>query len=85
MEWRTVVLKMQPWLWKVWITAAAISFLDALSILIPGVFGWANFAHHTGQHAVISLAQGMCCATLGFVVRRRSPRIQQAPSALRSN
>jgi len=60
----------QGWVWKAWIAVAAISLIDALSILVPSMFGWLNFAHHNRQHAVSALTQGICWVAFGLLFRQ---------------
>jgi hypothetical protein len=64
----------KAWVWKAWIFAAAITFLDAASILVPGVFGPLNFAHHGRTHAYSVLIQGTCFVALGLALRQLSQR-----------
>jgi hypothetical protein len=70
MFWRASLRGRQSWLWKAWIAVAAISLIDALSILVPGVFGWLNFAHHNRQHGVSALIQGICLVAFGLLLRQ---------------
>jgi hypothetical protein len=57
--------------WKSSFAAAGINLIDALSILVPSVFGWLNIADHGRPHAVSVLVQGLFWTLIGLTVRGR--------------
>ena len=58
MTWCSSHLNWATWVWKAWIIAAALAFLDAASILLPSLFGPLNFFHNGRPHAYSELIQG---------------------------
>ena len=55
--------------------AAAIFLLDACSVYLPTVFGWANFVHHDRAHADVVAVQSFFWLALAIAVRRPVSRL----------